>query len=80
MPTKSIRKPRPIFCRTTSPRREDLFRRAIGRSYLSAPDGIDGVVYVKEEDLPVGEFINVMITAQKDYDLTGVVSHKEETL
>ena len=59
-------------------RREDLFHRAVGRSYLSAPDGIDGVVYVKNEDLEIGEFYNVLITGQKDYDLTGQIIEEEK--
>ncbi len=58
-------------------RREGLFHRAVGRSYLSAPDGIDGVVYVLNADLETGQFYNVQITGQKDYDLIGQIIEEE---
>ncbi|MBQ1507940.1 MAG: 30S ribosomal protein S12 methylthiotransferase RimO [Erysipelotrichaceae bacterium] len=58
-------------------RREGLFHRAVGRSYLSAPDGIDGVVYVQNDDLETGQFYNVQITGQKDYDLIGQIIEEE---
>ena len=51
-------------------RYESLFDRYIGRSYMSAPDGIDGVIYIRhEEGLKIGEFYDVKITSYKDYDL-----------
>jgi len=58
-------------------RYESLFDRYIGRSYLSAPDGIDGVVYIKNEtELKIGDFYDVTITGYKDYDLFGSVIMK----
>ena len=55
-------------------RYEPLFDRYIGRSYMSAPDGIDGVIYIRSEDeLKVGEFYEVDITAYKEYDLIGKI-------
>ena len=39
-----------------------------------APDGIDGVVYIKtEKQLDIGEFYDVKITDYKDYDLLGII-------
>ncbi len=58
-------------------RNEDIFHRSIGRSYMSAPDGIDGVVYVKEEGLQVGEFYDVDIIGYKGYDLYAVIHEGE---
>lgn len=44
-----------------------------GRSYMSAPDNIDGYVYFTSKDkLNVGETVNVRITEAKIYDLKGV--------
>ena len=59
-------------------RYESLFDRYIGRYYMSAPDGIDGVIYFKsDEELKPGDFAEVKITAAKGYDLTGIhESHK----
>ena len=58
-------------------RYESLFDRYVGRTYMSAPDGIDGVVYIKSEDeLKIGEFYNVRITNYKDYDLIGIIEEK----
>lgn len=58
-------------------RYESLFDRYIGRTYLSAPDGIDGVVYIKnDEGLQIGEFYNVKIVAYKNYDLIGIIEKK----
>ncbi len=58
-------------------RYETLFDRYIGRTYLSAPDGIDGVVYIKDnEGLQIGEFYNVKIVAYKNYDLIGIIEKK----
>ena len=58
-------------------RYETLFDRYIGRTYLSAPDGIDGVVYIKNnEGLQIGEFYNVKIVAYKNYDLIGIIEKK----
>lgn len=54
-------------------RHEDIFGRYIGRSYMSAPDGVDGVVYIKSDDLKIGEFVQVEITGYKDYDLIAKV-------
>ncbi len=55
-------------------RYESLFDRYIGRTWMSAPDGIDGVVYIRsEEALKIGEFYETEITGHKDYDLTGVI-------
>lgn len=53
-------------------RYESLFNRYIGRSYMSAPDGIDGVIYIKSDDeLKIGDFYKVEITDHKNYDLIG---------
>ncbi|MBR0461735.1 MAG: 30S ribosomal protein S12 methylthiotransferase RimO [Erysipelotrichaceae bacterium] len=53
-------------------RYESLFDRYIGRSYMSAPDGIDGVIYFKsDKELKPGDFADVKITSYKDYDLIG---------
>ena len=53
-------------------RYESLFNRYIGRSYMSAPDGIDGVIYIKSDDeLKIGDFYKVEITDYKNYDLIG---------
>ena len=49
---------------------ESLFDRYVARSYMSAPDGIDGVVYIKtNKALNIGEFYEVEITDSLDYDL-----------
>lgn len=48
---------------------KDLYR---GRSKLSAPDGVDGIVYIRSnEGLTFGEFYNVKILEAKAYDLVG---------
>ena len=53
-------------------RYESLFDRYVGRSYMSAPDGIDGVIYIKtDKELKNGDFVEVKITDYKDYDLIG---------
>ena len=58
-------------------RYESLFKRYVGRTYMSAPDGIDGVVYIKnDKELKIGEFYKVKIIDYKDYDLIGII---EET-
>lgn len=44
----------------------------MGRSYADAPE-IDGVVYVRGQELQVGEFVPVEIEARQDYDLLGSV-------
>ncbi|MDO4197757.1 MAG: 30S ribosomal protein S12 methylthiotransferase RimO [Erysipelotrichaceae bacterium] len=60
-------------------RYESLFDRYIGRTYMSAPDGVDGVVYIKSDDeLEIGEFYQVEITGYKSYDLLGTIIKKEE--
>ena len=56
-------------------RYEPLFDRYIGRSYMSAPDGIDGVIYIRSEDeLKIGDFYEVTITDCKEYDLIGKIA------
>lgn len=63
--------------KTLIERYESLFDRYIGRSYMSAPDGIDGVIYIKSDDeLKVGEFYDVEITGYKNYDLLGIIKKK----
>ena len=58
-------------------RYESLFDRYVGRTYMSAPDGIDGVVYIKSDDeLKIGEFYDVKITDYKNYDLIGIIEKK----
>ena len=53
-------------------RYEPLFDRYIGRSYMSAPDGIDGVIYIRSEDeLKIGDFYEIIVTDYKEYDLIG---------
>ncbi len=42
----------------------------IGRSHADAPD-IDGRVYVRGNDVAVGEFIDVTVTDATEYDLVG---------
>ena len=44
-----------------------------GRSLFSAPDGVDGIVYVRSTNdvLVFGEFYQVMITNANAYDLMG---------
>jgi len=55
-------------------RYESLFDRYVGRSYMSAPDGIDGVVYIKtDKELQIGNFYKVTINKYKDYDLFGII-------
>ena len=56
-------------------RYEELFDRYVGRTYMSAPDGIDGVVYIKSKDeLKIGEFYDIKIVDYKDYDLIGIIN------
>ena len=43
----------------------------IGRTYADAPE-IDGNIYVRGVDLPVGEFVPVEITGRDEYDLLGI--------
>jgi len=60
--------------KTLIERYESLFDRYVGRTYMSAPDGIDGVVYIKSDDvLNIGDFYDVRITDYKDYDLLGII-------
>ena len=55
-------------------RYESLFDRYIGRSYMSAPDGIDGIIYIRhEKELEIGRFYDVEITGFKEYDLYGTI-------
>ena len=44
----------------------------IGRTMLDAPD-IDGVVYIKNTNLKLNEFITCKITDFRDYDLVGEI-------
>ncbi len=45
-----------------------------GRSIYSAPDGIDGVVFVKSDtEIELGTFVNVKIDKAQDHDLYGKV-------
>jgi len=56
-------------------RYESLFDRYIGRTWMSAPDGIDGVVYIRsEEALKIGDFYETKITGHRDYDLLGIIN------
>ena len=58
--------------KTLIERYESLFDRYVGRTYMSAPDGVDGIVYIKCEDgLNIGDFYDVKITNYKNYDLIG---------
>jgi ribosomal protein S12 methylthiotransferase len=42
---------------------------------MSAPDGIDGVIYIRSEDeLKIGDFYEVTITDCKEYDLIGKIA------
>ncbi len=51
-------------------RYESLFKRYVARSYMSAPDGVDGVVYIKsDKTLDIGCFVDVKIRDFKGYDL-----------
>jgi len=60
--------------KTLIERYEDLFDRYIGRSYMSAPDGIDGVIYIKtDKELKVGDFYDIKISGYKNYDLIGII-------
>lgn len=43
---------------------------SIGRSYRDAPE-IDGQVILEGEELPIGEFVKVMITHADEHDLWG---------
>ncbi len=55
-------------------RYESLFDRYIGRTYMSAPDGIDGVVYIKTDKLlDIGSYYNVKIIDKNGYDLIGII-------
>ena len=55
-------------------RYESLFDRYIARSYMSAPDGIDGVVYIKtDKKLEIGSFVEAEIIDYKEYDLIAKV-------
>ena len=52
-------------------RYESLFKRYVARSIMSAPDGVDGVVYIKGDGLKIGSFVDVLIKDYKGYDLIG---------
>ena len=65
--------------KTLIERYESIFDRYIGRSYMSAPDGIDGLIYIKtDNELKIGEFVDVEITDYKNYDLIGIIKKKGE--
>ena len=45
-----------------------------GRSYMSAPDGVDSYVYINsKEELAIGSFYDVCIKDYADYDLIGEI-------
>lgn len=55
-------------------RYEDLFDRYVGRAYFSAPDGIDGVVFIKtDKALKIGEFYKVKLEKAEAYDFYGKI-------
>lgn len=55
-------------------RYESLFDRYVARTYMSAPDGIDGVVYIRsDEQLQIGGIYDVVITGCSDYDLNAQI-------
>jgi ribosomal protein S12 methylthiotransferase len=55
-------------------RYESLFDRYVARTYMSAPDGIDGVVYIRSDtELKIGEIYKVKITGCDHYDLTAII-------
>ena len=59
-------------------RYETLFDRYVGRTYMSAPDGIDGVVYIRtDKELKIGEYYPIKIIDYRDYDLIGIMNEKE---
>lgn len=56
-------------------RYEELFDRYVGRAIFSAPDGVDGMIYIKSDrTLQIGEFYNVEIYDYEDYDLYGKIN------
>lgn len=58
---------------------DSLFNQYIARTYMSAPDGVDGYVYIKSDDnLKIGEFYNVLISDYKEYDLIGIIKKNKE--
>ena len=58
---------------------ETLFNRYVARSYMSAPDGIDGVIYIRYDGvLDIGSFYDVKICGYKDYDLNGTIVENED--
>ncbi len=49
---------------------EALFDRYLGRSIASAPDDVDGKVYIKsKEAMNIGDFYTVTVESFEDYDL-----------
>ena len=59
-------------------RYESLFDRYVARSYMSAPDGIDGIIYVNsDEPLTVGEFYEIEVSGYQNYDLLGIMKKNE---
>ena len=60
--------------KTLIERYESLFDRYVGRTYMSAPDGIDAVVYIKtDKQLNIGEYYDVTISNYKNYDLIAII-------
>ena len=58
-------------------RYDGLFKYYIGRSYMSAPDGVDASILIQSDTpLNIGEFYNIKITAYKNYDLIGIIEKK----
>ena len=55
-------------------RYESLFDRYVGRTYMSAPDGVDGVVYAKtDRKLDIGSYYEASIVDYKNYDLLAII-------
>ena len=48
----------------------------VGRSYMDAPK-VDGCIFVHaEEEIISGDFVNVRVTAAREYDLIGDVIYE----
>ena len=55
-------------------RYDSLFNQYVARTYMSAPDGVDGLVYIKtDKNLSIGSFYEVKITGYKNYDLLAII-------
>ena len=60
-------------------RYDSLFNYYIGRSYMSAPDGVDGIIYIRsDKQLKIGDFVKVEISDYKNYDLIGIIKENNE--